>query len=421
MTSRGSGSPHRLVRLGLAIAVIAGVLGLAAARAHSTPSLSAPCAWAGESDQRDVNIGAPDLDAYYVSDDVPVSSEIRVQISGEYPFARYFSFHVYSDRTLLPVGTIYDQQINPDSVSANPFRGPVGPGSGDSYRAYIVFARPPRHPAANTIYVDPHGLGPTAMLIYRIYVPTTVGEPSGGVPYPAVSIQSSNGARTYATQPGCATVTPRGGSAAYELAADADYPGFLPAQPVPAAKRTPIWQRSFGSQLGNEQNAYLSTVISRRYGPLVVIHARVGTFPNNRTGQPVYGQHQLRYWSFCTYDAQGQAGYGCAADYTAAVNHGYVTYVVSDPGARPRNATKRNGVTWLPWGGDQYSASIVERNMLPSPGFAHAAERITPSGPTSSPERVMGAYYPSAVYCTTARFERGGWRACFKHARGTGR
>jgi hypothetical protein len=59
---------------------------------------------------------------------------------------------------------------------------------------------------------------------------------------------------------------------------------------------------------------------------------------------PVYGHFQLRYWwSFYTYDSQGQAGYGCAADYAALVRHGYVTYVVSDPGARPRAALGRAG------------------------------------------------------------------------------
>lgn len=416
MTGRGSGSPRRLVRLCLAMGMIAGLLGLAAAGAHSKPSASAPCAWAGESDQRDVNIGAPDLDAYYVSDDVPVSSQERVRIHGEYPRARYFSFHIYSDRTLLPVGTIYDQQIDPDRMSGNPFRRRVKPGLGNGYTVYIVFHRPPKNPAANTIYVDPSGLGPSAMLIYRIYVPTDPGNPSGGVSYPQVNIQSASGAKTYASEPGCATVTPRGGSKAYRLAANSDYPGFLPSQRVAGAHRVPVWQRSFGSELGNEQNAYLSAVISRQYGPLVVIHARVGTFPNNRAGQPVYGRHQLRYWSFCTYDAQGEAGYGCAADYAAAIRRGYVTYVISDPGARPRNATKRHGVTWLPWGGDQYSASIVERNMLPGRSFGHAVQRITQRGRTSDPQRVMGAYYPSAVYCTTALFERGGWRACFRHA-----
>ena len=148
----------------------------------------------------------------------------------------------------------------------------------------------------------------------------------------------------------------------------------------------------------------------------MVIHARAPSFPNNRAGQPVYGEHQLRYWSFCTYDAQGEAGYGCAADYAAAVRHGYVTYVISDPGARPANAVTRNGVTWLPWGGDQYSAQIVERNMLPGPHFRHAVQRITQTGAQSNPGKVMGPYYPAAAYCTTSRFDRGGWKACFQAA-----
>jgi hypothetical protein len=414
MTRRGSGKPRRVVAFGLVAGVIVGCLAVAAARAHSTPSASAPCAWAGESDQRDVNVGAPDLDAYYVADELAVSTSERVEIHGEYPFARYFSFHVYDDRTLLPVGTLYDQQINPDRGSSNPFRGPVKAGSGDSYTLSIVFGAAPKHPAANTIFVDPRGIGPTATLVYRIYVPTDPTQPGGGVVYPSVTIQSGDGGVTYVSEPGCATTPPPGGSAVYRAAANSDYPSFLPSQHVSGASPIPIWQRSFGSRLGNEQNAYLSTTISRQYGQLVVIHARAATFPNNRAGEPIYGRHQLRYWSFCTYDAQGEAGYGCAADYAATIRHGYVTYVVSDPGSRPANATARNGVTWLPWGGDQYSASIVERNMLPGAGFGDAIQAVTQTGRDSNAHRVMGSYYPAAVYCSEAVFERGGWRACFR-------
>jgi hypothetical protein len=127
----------------------------------------------------------------------------------------------------------------------------------------------------------------------------------------------------------------------------------------------------------------------------------------------------VRYWSLCTYDEQGEAGFACAADYRAAVRKGYVTYVISDPGARPPNATRRQGVTWLAWGGDQYAAQIVLRNMLPSGPFRYAVQRIAPG---ADPRRVVGAYYPLAVYCSTATFAAGGWRACFAHAhvRGAG-
>jgi hypothetical protein len=403
-------------RLGTVVVALACAPVVPGARAVTVPSLAGPCAWFGESDQRDVNIGAPDLDAYYVASDLPVSAGERIQVRGDYPMARYFSFHVYDARTLLPVGTIYDRQITADPGSDNPFRHAVRPGSADAYTVYIAFDRKPRRPAANTIYLDPGGLGATAMLVYRIYVPTDASDPSGGVRYPTVSIQSSDGATTYASEPGCATVAPPGGSSVFAAFADSDYPSLPPSQKVPGASPIPVWQRAFGSQLGNEQNAYLWTTISRQYGQLVVIHARAPTFPNNRAGEPTYGSHQLRYWSFCTYDAQGQAGYGCAADYNATLRHGYLTYVVSDPGSRPPNATAKGGVTWLPWGGDQFSAKIMERNMLPGAHFAHAAQRITKTGSTANAREVMGVYYPTAAYCTIALFERGGWKACFKHS-----
>ncbi len=49
------------------------------------------------------------------------SSSTEVVISGEYPAARYFSFHVYNDSGEA-LGSIYDQQIQPDPGSANPFQ-----------------------------------------------------------------------------------------------------------------------------------------------------------------------------------------------------------------------------------------------------------------------------------------------------------
>src|SRR6202000_1259544 len=113
------------------------------------------------------------------------------------------------------------------------------------------------------------------------------------------------------------------------------------------------------------------------------------------------------------YDQNGQAGIGCAADYAAAIRGGSVTYVVSDPGVRPANATAANGVTWLPWGGEQYGAQIVYRNMLTAASYAHAVQRIAQS---SNVPQVMGAYYPQAVYCAAQTFARGGWQACFRAA-----
>ena len=405
--------------LGSLAAVGALMLALAPEGPAATPSVAAPCAWAGETDQRDGNIGAPDLDAFYVMNTMPVASGERVRITGDFPLARYFSFHVY-DQQGRPLGSLYDQRIAADPGSQNPFRRRVAASAGDRYTVHIAFSPAPRRPAANTLYVDPARVHGAAPLVYRIYVPRNPGEPSGGVPYPTVQVQSADGSSTLLDEPGCVTTPPPFGSALYERLAAADYPTFLPADDGAPATRVPTWTRSFGSALANQQNAYLGAIISRRYGSLVVLHMRAPSFPDTRAGDPPFAPRQVRYWSICTYDSQGQAGYGCAADYAASLRGGYATYVISDPGVRPANAIARDGVTWLPWGGNQASAQIVERNMLPRPDFTHAIQRITRSGREADPRRVMGAYFPEAVYCRPEVFARGGWPACLHaaHLRG---
>jgi hypothetical protein len=380
--------------------------------ASPAPALpAADCSWFGETDQRDGNIGAPDLDAFYwMSAPLTPSAGAKIVLTGSYPHARYFSFHVYGAQGNA-LGSIYDQQITPDGGSANPFRGRAPRGSGDEYTAYVSFTSRPSRPAPNTIYVNPSDAGAAALLVYRIYVPADPTAPNGDVPFPQVSQETASGQQLSALA-ACATTPPAFGSLLWEQIAAQDYPQGLPPIDDGSASAIPTWQRSFGNQLGNQQNAYLVTSLSRRYGDLVVLHTKAPTFPNTRARQPVYGRHQLRYWSLCTYDSSGQAAIGCAADYAAAIRGGSITYVISDPGTRPANANAAHGVTWLPWGA-QPSAQLVDRNMLPASWFRFAVQRVTPS---SSVPKVLGSYYPQAVYCQPAIFARGGWRGCFAAA-----
>src|SRR5258705_2370863 len=390
----------RFVATALAAAtiVLTGVL--------TTAATAAPvgCAWLGESDQRDVNIGAPDLDAFYVQDELVPDAASTVTISGRFPYARYFSFHAY-DAQGDTLGSIYDQQITAHRGSANPYRRKPPRGARDFYTLHVVFTAAPATRARNTLYVDPAKAGPVATLIYRVYVPRTPSDPSGDVGYPAVT--TSHGGQSILEQNGCVTAPPPFGSDVWKFEAENDYPAAAPTLPDSAATKIPTWTRSYGSRLGNEQNAYLGAIVSRAYGDLVVIQARAPSFPNTLSGTPPYARAQLRYWSFCTYDDQGEAGWGCAADYAASVQGGALTYVISDPGQRPVNATPGDGVAWLPWGATQSSIQVVYRNMLPARSFRDAAQRINEG---QSAKAVMGPYYPRAVYCSKATFERGGWR-----------
>jgi hypothetical protein len=388
----------RLLALGLLL-----VTGLVSPSVRAAVPVPA-CSWFGETDQRDVNIGAPDLDAYYWANPIAVTSGETVTIDGTYPSARYFSFHVY-DRSGQPLDSLYDAQLAPSKGSVSPFRPGKGTLGRGSYAMTIRFTAAASHRAANTLYAPVSAPG-IALLVYRVYVPSDPGSPQGGVTFPRITLHPLPGVDV--RESACSTTPPPFGSALWSQAAQSDHPAVLPPSAVPGAQEVPVWQRQFGSALGNQQNAYLAALLSRQYGDLVVIHVKAPSFPDNRRGVSPSKATQLRYWSFCVYDTQGEAGFGCAADYTAPLRDGNYTYVVSDPGQRPSNADAADGVTWLPWGGTQDGAQVVFRNMLPNPGFSKAAQRIT-----SSARAIMGPYYPRAVYCSKTTFERGGWRACF--------
>jgi hypothetical protein len=401
----------RLKLLGAALLALGLILfGLNPPPAHA---LESPvCSWAGENNQSEVNIGAPDSDEYDWLSPLKPSSETKVVISGEYPAARYFSFHVYNE-TGEPIDSIYDQQIEPDPGSANPFRAKPRKGAGDSYHVTISFTPKPADPAPNTIYTGESSDELAALLVYRVYVPTDAESPTGGAPYPQLTTETAEGVPIL-EEGACATTPPSEPlvPAVWQTFAEGSWPDGLPNLPTEATS-PPQWSRAFGSRLGNQQNAYLVADVSDAYGQIVVFHARAPTFPDTTAGVPVYKRRQLRYWSFCTYDSEGEALVGCVPDYTSAISKRDFTFVVSNPASRPANATAANGVTWLPWG-DQPAAQVVYRNMLPAASFPYAAESITSS--TQSVPQTMGSYYPTAVYCSTATFEQGGWKACARAA-----
>jgi hypothetical protein len=385
--------------------------------ASSVPSAHAEvqspvCSWAGETDQRDVNIGAPDDDEWDWLSPLAPSSSTEVVISGEYPAARYFSFHVYNDEGEA-LGSIYDSEIEPDAGSANPYQAKPRKGTGRSYHVTIRFEPKPADPAPNTFYTGEPSSSPAALLVYRVYVPTDTSDPTGGAPYPQVTLASAEGT-PIVEDASCSVTPPSFGSTLWQTFAESSLPdGLLDYTPANATD-PPQWSRAFGSRLGNEQNAYLTADISSADGQLVVFHAKAPTFPNTVDGVPVYRNKQLRYWSFCTYDPEGEVLVGCEPDYLSAIRGGDYTFVVSSPADKPANATAANGVTWLPLGA-QPAAQIVMRNMLPAATFPYAAESIT--SPTQSAQQVMGRYYPTAIYCATATFEAGGWKACERAAK----
>jgi hypothetical protein len=391
----------------------AGPLSATGALGAELPGGTSQCSWNLKSNPNTINIEYPDLNAtYWGRDFFPIPGE-RLVITGTYPHARYFSFHVY-DEKLVPLSSVYDADIAPNAGSSNPFRAKPKRGAGDSYTEYVDFTAAPSNPAPNTLYVgDTPQKTPTPVftLMYRVYIAQNPAEPAGNVPLPQVTVQTTEG-KTLESYGACASNSFEPGSRLNEEIANSNYPSEAPTPTIPEATDPPTWSRAFGSDLvgvwANQQNAYLKAKISRQYGGVVVIHAKAPTFPNTRAGQPPYRTRQVRYWSICE-NSEATRVISCAADYAAAIKKGYFTYVISDPNARPANATAANGVTWLPWGGIFPSGEVIYRNMLPAPSFTQAIQNVPER---VSPEPVMGPYFPVIVYCKAATFDAGGWKAC---------
>ena len=407
----------RAARTSVAIvALVCAAVSIGDVQASAAPEPPTQCSWGLKSNPNVVNVEYPDLNATYWGRPLVPSLGGRLVVRGEFPAARYFSFHVY-DEKLVPLDSIYDRQVVPDAGSSNPYLRAPRLGSGNHYTIYVDFTAKPTNPAPNTLYVGntPQGTPtPEGTLMYRVYVSNNASEPAGNVPLPQVTWESEEG-KPIQEYPACASNSIEIGGKLNEEIANSNWPEGVTAPPSAEATNPPAWTRAFGSEVvgvwANQQNAYLKATISRQYGDVVVIRGKAPTFPNTRAGVPAYAKRQVRYWSFCE-NSETTRVIACQADYQAAIKNGYYTYVVSDPNKRPANATAANGVTWLPWGGTMASGQVIYRNMLPASTFAQAVQNV-PEG--ASPQALMGLYFPQITYCNAATFEAGGWRACGEH------
>jgi hypothetical protein len=158
-----------------------------------------------------------------------------------------------------------------------------------------------------------------------------------------------------------------------------------------------------GGFLSNRHNAYVSALIHRAFGQVLVTRFRVATFPDTRDGAPRMPGGQLRYWSLCENDPMTERMVACLNDDRTVVGRdGFATFVVSAPNERPVNANAACRINWLPWGPNVRGALIL-RNMLPRKSFAQSIQRATPDHEVET----MGDYFPvSRYYADAAKFDR---------------
>jgi hypothetical protein len=388
------------------------------------------------------NFNFPEESATYWLARFNLPSNVQLTLEGGYPHGRYMSLNAYSDGE--PTDALSDIAIKPLPGSTNPFvPGALRNATKRSYRVRVLNQQPPSPGsprAPNALYAKP-AAGASIELLYRVYAPDRGYDLTGGTGLPRPVIKMADGS----------TAT---GAAACAAINDPDR--SIPVQTVPAATwqaarstppcdpqtnpayNPPRWERFFnlnyaqaavasdctdqgrqarlatqpevkGGFYSNRDTAYIYVHLSRRFGPLLVVKGRLPQFARTDTSPTRMPDAKLRFWSLCTGESRVTTRTpDCLADHQVLDRSGRdYTVVVSQASDRPPNARAQCGVAWLDWGdrgdgaGDRDYGLLIMRNMLASPSFAQAIQRVERPG---TEREVMGPFFPRSQYTTKAAF-----------------
>src|SRR3954454_22945306 len=123
-----------------------------AAPARAQVSLPGDCAWPVRSNADRGNVAYPDESAQYWVSSFAGAPGTHLEIHGQFPHARYMSFHAYEGS--VPIDKLTDFELRPEA-GVNPFVPGADRTHPGSYRLRVVGEAPPADPkdrAPNTLY-----------------------------------------------------------------------------------------------------------------------------------------------------------------------------------------------------------------------------------------------------------------------------
>jgi hypothetical protein len=298
--------------------------------------------------------------------------------------------------------------------------------------------------APNTLYAQP-GPGASIELLYRVYEPDRGLDLAGGTGLPRPVLKQGDGT-TLKGRDACGSINNPDRSIPVQTVPAAAWQSARSTPPCDPqtnpAYDPPRWERFFninyaqlavisdctqsgrqarlarGAQVqggfySNRDSAYVYVHLSRLFGPVLVVKGRLPETPQTFRGPERMPGGQLRFWSICSGESRVTTRTpDCLADRQVLDRSGRnFTVVVSRRSDRPSNARRSCGVAWLDWGnrgdgaGDPNYGLLIMRNMLASPGFKRAIQRVQDPGHERA---VMGPLFPNSHYTTTQAFESRG-------------
>ena len=418
------------------------------------------CPWKLHLDANTTNVAFPDQNANYYTLAIPSALDTSLTITGRFPHARYMSFTTYTGQTQAIDG-INDVHIVPDSTHAvdNPFivsNARNTEGAIRDYQVTVLKGQRPANPATNTVYTadakNTHSNLGSFIVIYRTYRPDQAypNDGGGGEQLPTVIENRIVGGPMQLGDSSQCSTAPDPNLGVNSFLADTTLPIFpvgmincYPGQNPPAWHRftnlftaeiqgtsnecfgdnnpqtsvTPALDANLpaGGFLENLDNKYIAAILNIDNFPapgtpnVMVVRSKVPTTPDTFNNVPVMPNCgsvcQLRYWSMCSNEGLSTRFYACVMDdgLTRLTTTGDYCLVVSRTGSRPRNANTPHKVNWLPFG-VAHDNVLIERNMLPDPGFTQAIQNVAPG----NEQQGLGSFYPTSSYMTVADFEKSG-------------
>ncbi len=444
---------NRRIASGFALSALAALTALlsnsgAAAAAPASAAASIPqtdCFWTARMDSKfstdpQRNYAFPDTGAVYWSAQINMPAGSKIVLKGQYSHSRYQSINAYNATSNTPTDALNDVSTKPDAGSSNPFvAGARRDGKKRSYTITILNEPAPANRAPNTIYAGVAGQTGQA-LMYRVYEPEpfTVKELTGGVGLPAATLQLADGT-TLAGQAACGALQAKSGLLPLIKLPESLYKAIREpagASPTFPAAAKPVFRAFYsipwvtscwyggqcngsparaGGQYSNIDNQYVAAFVSRGFaaGPVLVLKGKLPT--TAKTGPKItkMGKGQLRYWSICQNESlYTTKGAGCLYDSQIPVDKkGNYTIITSLAADRPKNATAKCRVGYVPWptagdgAGHLKDGLLLIRNMLPASNFREAIQNTKIPGDEA---KVMGSYLPTGSYTTKKQFEKKG-------------
>lgn len=414
---------------------------------------TAGCFWTGPFTRANpkTNLAYPGTEITYWGAKFVTPPGAELTLKGRFPHARYSSLNAYVDDGESS-GSLPDRAIRPDSGSINPsLPGRNRKAKNRSYTVTVLGEARPAEPARNTLYAEPVS-GSYQDILYRVYIPDRGRNLSGGTGLPRPSLELEDGT-VLTGQALCDAMNSihdytndllplntynlfLNGKGPENAATNPAEPDFSFSRyfnlPTSLARYGTLndqeiaWANNpdyVGTQYDNGDARYMTGAFSFDFGKVFVLRGTLPTTPRTLRGQKKMTSGQLVVWDMCIIQSLVTTKtWKCVFDEqlplrTRGRKKRQYTIVISKQEDRPRNATFKCGVWWMPPDpeGDGVArpnvGQLLTRNVLPARNrngslkFRQSSWSVTTPFPSSAKTQ-MGQYYPRGSYTRTKAFER---------------